>query len=49
MEKTIKEVMHKAFWDVLREQLERKPPCYDHAIQLLGDIKEVHYYYINLF
>lgn len=32
--------MHKAFWDGLRIQLNSTPPCYDHAIQLLGDIKE---------
>lgn len=32
--------MHKAFWDLLREQLEANPPTYGHAIQLLADIKE---------
>lgn len=32
--------MHKAFWDLLREQLNSNPPCYDHAIQLLSEIKE---------
>lgn len=32
--------MHNAFWAKLRQQLESDPPCYDHAIQLLDDIKE---------
>lgn len=40
LERRIKEVMHKAFWDILREQLNLDPPNYDHAIQLLADIKE---------
>jgi hypothetical protein len=40
LEKMIKDTMHKAFWDLLREQLGQTPPCYDHAIQLLADIKE---------
>lgn len=33
--------MHDAFWDLLREELQADPPIYDHAIALLGDIKEV--------
>ncbi|CAO1410422.1 unnamed protein product [Diamesa hyperborea] len=40
IEKMIKETMHKAFWNLLRQQLSEDPPCYDHAIQLLADIKE---------
>lgn len=40
VERIIKDTMHKAFWDVLREQLGRDPPCYDMAIQLLADIKD---------
>lgn len=40
LEKRIKDCMHKAFWDLLREQLNSNPPCYDHAIQLLSEIKE---------
>lgn len=43
LEKRVKDTMHKAFWDVLREQLNKDPPCYDHAMQLLNDIKEVSY------
>lgn len=41
LEKRIKAIMHDAFWDHLREQLNSDPPCYDHAIALLSDIKEV--------
>lgn len=41
LEKRIKTIMQDAFWDLLREQLNSDPPQYDHAIALLGDIKEV--------
>lgn len=40
IEKKVKEVMTKAYWDVLREQLGRTPPSFDHAISLLGEIKD---------
>lgn len=40
IEKVIKETMHKAFWDILRKQLESTPPVYDHALVLLNDVKE---------
>lgn len=40
IERIIKDTMHRAYWDVLREQLGRQPPCYDMAIQLLVDIKD---------
>lgn len=42
LEKRIKRIMHDAFWDLLREQLNADPPVYDHAIALLGDLKEVY-------
>lgn len=41
IEKIIKDTIHKAFWDVLREQLNSTPPIYGHAIQLLSEIKEM--------
>lgn len=41
LEKRIKNIMHDAFWDLLREQLNAESPQYDNAIALLGDIKEV--------
>ncbi|XP_078405589.1 T-complex protein 11-like protein 1 isoform X1 [Cetorhinus maximus] len=39
-EKTLEDIMKKAFWDSLRAQLNEDPPVYDHAIKLLGEIKE---------
>lgn len=42
LENRIKLIMHDAFWDVLRDELNSNPPKYDHAIALLDDIKEVH-------
>jgi hypothetical protein len=40
IEKVVKDTMHKAFWNILRTQLESVPPVYDHALVLLNDIKE---------
>ncbi|XP_036284303.1 T-complex protein 11-like protein 1 isoform X1 [Pipistrellus kuhlii] len=40
LEKKVKEIVHKAFWDCLSVQLSEDPPTYDHAIKLLGEIKE---------
>ncbi len=41
IEKQVRDIMHKAFWDTLRQQLEDNPPTYDHSITLLGEVKEV--------
>ena len=40
LEKVVKDTVHKAFWNILRSQLESQPPVYDHALVLLNDIKE---------
>ncbi|KAM4553256.1 T-complex protein 11-like protein 1 [Fundulus diaphanus] len=40
LEHIVKETMHKAFWDCLETQLKEDPPSYEHAIKLLGEIKE---------
>ncbi|XP_072242700.1 T-complex protein 11-like protein 1 [Leuresthes tenuis] len=40
LERKVKEIMHKAFWDCLEAQLREEPPSYDHAIKLLAEIKE---------
>ncbi|XP_053576386.1 T-complex protein 11-like protein 1 [Bombina bombina] len=40
MEKTVRDIVHKAFWDCLEAQFNEDPPVYDHAIILLGEIKE---------
>uniref|UniRef100_A0A667ZLM5 T-complex 11, testis-specific-like 1 n=1 Tax=Myripristis murdjan TaxID=586833 RepID=A0A667ZLM5_9TELE len=41
LERRVKEIMHKAFWDCLEAQLTGDPPSYNHAIKLLAEIKEV--------
>ncbi len=41
VERRVKEIMHKAFWDCLEAQLKEDPPSYGHAIKLLAEIKEV--------
>ncbi|XP_038620525.1 T-complex protein 11-like protein 1 [Tachyglossus aculeatus] len=40
LEKRVREIVHKAFWDHLSVQLSENPPTYDHAIKLVGEIKE---------
>uniref|UniRef100_A0A3Q4AA28 Uncharacterized protein n=1 Tax=Mola mola TaxID=94237 RepID=A0A3Q4AA28_MOLML len=40
LERRVKEIMHKAFWDCLEAQLKEDPPTYGHAIKLLAEIKE---------
>jgi len=43
MEKQIKEIMQKAFWDLLKEQLESEPPVYTQAMTLFTEIKAMLY------
>jgi len=38
-------LVHQAFWDLLREELSQDPPEYEHALILLGEIKEVNNFY----
>ncbi|KAM4617925.1 T-complex protein 11-like protein 1 isoform 1-T2 [Discoglossus pictus] len=40
IEKRVRDIVHKAFWDCLETQFNEDPPVYDHAIILLGEIKE---------
>nr|XP_056700798.1 T-complex protein 11 homolog [Euleptes europaea] len=40
LEGRVKEALHKAFWDSLREELSKTPPDYSHAIKLIQEIKE---------
>ena len=35
------EMVHRAFWDVLREQLESSPPDHRQAVPLLREVKTV--------
>ncbi|XP_043267022.1 T-complex protein 11-like protein 1 isoform X2 [Venturia canescens] len=40
LQKRVKEIVHKAFWDVLASQLAEDPPNYTQALVLLTEIKE---------
>ncbi|XP_069079622.1 T-complex protein 11-like protein 1 [Pleurodeles waltl] len=40
LEKRVRDIVHKAFWDCLEVQFHEDPPTYGHAITLLGEIKE---------
>jgi len=40
LEKQIKEQMHKAFWDLIREDLNAVPQKFDHLIILIKEIKD---------
>lgn len=40
VQKIVKDTMHKAFWDLLREQLTEDPPNFTQALVLLENIKE---------
>ncbi|XP_054168695.1 T-complex protein 11-like protein 1 [Oppia nitens] len=40
LERQVKEVAHKAFWDILESQLNESPTNYKQALNLLKDIKE---------
>jgi len=39
--KQVKDTMHKAFWELLREQLNSDPPEYSQAMTLLSEIQIV--------
>ncbi|XP_047027611.1 T-complex protein 11-like protein 1 isoform X2 [Helicoverpa zea] len=39
-QKLVKETMHKAYFDILREQLNSEPPEYKQALVLLEDVKQ---------
>lgn len=39
--KQVKDTMHKAFWELLREQLNNDPPVYSQAMVLLSEIQTV--------
>lgn len=40
VEKQVKDVMHKAFWDHLAEELSQDPPSYDQALVLLQEVRD---------
>ena len=41
MEKQVKDIMHKAFWDVFQERITEDPPDYSQAVVLIREVKEV--------
>nr|XP_039255059.1 T-complex protein 11-like protein 1 [Styela clava] len=41
MEKAVKDIVQKSFWDCVRVSLESNPPKYDHAFTLLQEIKDI--------
>lgn len=41
------EIVHRAFWDSLQEQLNCDPPNYSHAVILLQEVKTVSVYGIK--
>ncbi|XP_008634605.1 PREDICTED: T-complex protein 11-like protein 2 isoform X1 [Corvus brachyrhynchos] len=38
---TVKQIVHKAFWDHLESELNEDPPEYEHAIKLFEEIREI--------
>lgn len=40
LEKQVRDVMHQAFWDNLRDQLEQQPPVYSQAFVLLQEVRD---------
>lgn len=47
LEGRVTEIVHRAFWDSLQEQLNRDPPDYSHAVVLLQEVKTVSVYGIG--
>jgi len=49
--KQVTDTMHKAFWELLREQLNSDPPVYSQAMILLSEIQMVckHFCLVLLF
>ncbi|XP_028672559.1 T-complex protein 11-like protein 2 isoform X1 [Erpetoichthys calabaricus] len=47
LERKVKEIVHKAFWDKLEKDLMEDPPEYEHAIRLVEEIKEILLSFLN--
>ena len=41
LEKQVRDVVHKAFWDKLREEINQEPPVFSQAMSLIEEVKEV--------
>jgi len=48
LEKQVRDVVHKAFWDKLREELNQDHPVFSQALSLIQEVKEVHVCLINV-
>ncbi|KAL4233545.1 T-complex protein 11 [Mactra antiquata] len=40
IQKQVKEIMHKAFWDAFEEKINEDPPDFGHAVVLINEVKE---------
>uniref|UniRef100_A0A1I7WRE6 DOCKER domain-containing protein n=1 Tax=Heterorhabditis bacteriophora TaxID=37862 RepID=A0A1I7WRE6_HETBA len=49
VEAVVKENMHRAYWDLLKKDLEKDPPDYSHALNLLLEIKQVRHKAVLLY
>ncbi|XP_035282972.1 T-complex protein 11-like protein 2 isoform X2 [Anguilla anguilla] len=47
LEKRVKDIVHKAFWDRLESELNDDPPEYEHAIKLLEEMREILSSFLN--
>ncbi|XP_051977119.1 T-complex protein 11-like protein 2 [Xyrauchen texanus] len=47
LEKRVKDMVHKAFWDCLESELNDDPPKYDYAIKLLEEIRDILISFLN--
>ncbi|MFT7798217.1 T-complex protein 11-like protein 2 [Arapaima gigas] len=47
LEKRVKDILHKAFWDCLESDLNDDPPEYENAIKLLEEIREILLSFLN--
>nr|CAB3266873.1 T-complex protein 11-like protein 1 [Phallusia mammillata] len=41
LHRVVKEEMHKAYWQLLRDELHSSPPVFDHAFVIIKDVKEM--------
>lgn len=41
VEKQVKEIIHRAFWDAFHEKITEDPPDYSQAVILIQEVKEV--------
>ncbi|KAJ8392362.1 hypothetical protein AAFF_G00077260 [Aldrovandia affinis] len=47
LERRVKDIVHKVFWDCLESELNDDPPVYQHALKLLEEIREILISFLN--